>query len=365
MGYVLTEEQEFLKSSAKDLLKGAPVALVRELRDKKSELGYSDDLWKAMVEMGWPTTALSDELGGLDFGLKGLNIIMEECGRTLSNSPLFSSLLSGLIIQKYGGQSHKSILSESVTNGIPIAVAIQEGESYNPKSNKTQLRSGALSGEKTMVADAHVASHLLVACNGESGVEVALVPADATGVTITKGFFMDSRYYSTVNFDNVAISDDQIMSAGKGKSIINYTTNCASLLLSSELIGLMSEAFERTVEYIKERRQFDRVIGSFQGLQHRAADLYGEIEVAKSLVLRAVDALQEEDLTASAICSMAKAKTAKVSQVATNEGVQMFGGIGMTDDEEIGFFLKRARVAIALFGNYSYHLNRFAKMSGY
>ena len=100
-------------------------------------------------------------------------------------------------------------------------------------------------------------------------------------------------------------------------------------------------------------------------MQHRAADLYGEIEVAKSLVLRAVDALQEEDITAAAICSMAKAKTAKVAQVATNEGVQMFGGIGMTDDEEIGFFLKRARVAIALFGNYSYHLNRFAKMSGY
>ncbi len=365
MAYVLTEEQEFLKSSAKDLLKGAPVALVRELRDKNSELGYSDELWKAMVEMGWPTTALSEDLGGLDFGLKGLNIIMEECGRTLSNSPLFSSLLSGLVIQKYGNQSHKEILKQSVTNGAPIAVAIQEGETYNPKRNTSQLSGGALSGEKTMVADAHVASHFIVACTGESGVEVVLVPADSAGIIITKDFYMDSRYYSTVHFDKVTVSVDQILSQGKGKSVVNYTTNCASLLLSSELIGLMTEAFERTVAYIKERRQFDRVIGSFQGLQHRAADLYGEIEVAKSLVLRAVDALQEEDIIAPALCSMAKAKSSKVAQVATNEGVQMYGGIGMTDDEEIGFFLKRSRVAIALFGNYSYHLNRFAKMSGY
>ena len=236
MAYVLTEEQEFLKSSAKDLLKGAPVALVRELRDKNSELGYSDELWKAMIEMGWPTTALSEDLGGLDFGLKGLNIIMEECGRTLSNSPLFSSLLSGLVIQKYGNQSHKEILKQSVTNGAPIAVAIQEGETYNPKRNTSQLSGGALSGEKTMVADAHVASHFIVACTGESGVEVVLVPADSAGIIITKDFYMDSRYYSTVHFDKVTVSVDQILSQGKGKSVVNYTTNCASLLLSSELI---------------------------------------------------------------------------------------------------------------------------------
>jgi acyl-CoA dehydrogenase len=365
MAYVLTEEQEFLKSSAKDLLKGAPVALVRELRDNNSELGYSDELWKAMVEMGWPATALTEDLGGLDFGLKGLNILMEECGRTLSNSPLFSSLLSGLIIQKYGNQSQKDILKESVTEGGIIAVAVQEGETYNPKGNTAQMTGGALSGEKTMVADAHVASHFIVACTGERGVEVLLVPAGSAGVKVREGFYMDSRYYSTVHFDKVAVSVDQILSQGKGKSVVNYVTNCASLLLSSELIGLMTEAFERTVAYIKERRQFDKVIGSFQGLQHRAADLYGEIEVAKSLVLKAVDALDEEDIIASALCSMAKAKSSKVAQLATNEGVQMYGGIGMTDDEEIGFFLKRARVAITLFGNYSYHLNRFAKMSGY
>ncbi len=365
MSYVLTEEQEFLKSSAKDLLKGAPVALVRELRDAGSDLGYSQELWSAMVEMGWPTTALSEELGGLDFGLKGLNILMEECGRTLSNSPLFSSLLAGLVIQKFGGSKHKEILSKAVTEGTTIAIAIQEQQHYQPKSNSASLTGGMLSGTKTMVADAHVADYFVVSCNGDQGPEVVLVSSASAGVTISKEFFMDSRYYATVSFDKVAVESQDILSPGKGKAIVSYITNSAAVLISSELIGLMSEAFERTVNYLKERRQFNRVIGSFQGLQHRAADLYGEIEVAKSIVLKAVDALEDGDIMASALCSMAKAKTAQVAKTATNEGVQMYGGIGMTDDEEIGFFLKRARVAVSLFGGYSYHLNRFAKMSGY
>ncbi len=365
MSYVLTEEQEFLKSSAKDLLKEAPVALVRELRDNQNELGYSSDLWNAMVEMGWPTTALSEDLGGLDFGLKGLNILMEECGRTLSNSPLFSSLLAGLVIQKYGGQSHKEVLTKAVSEGATIAIAIQEGQHYQPKNNGTSVIGGAMSGSKTMVADAHVADHFLVSYNTDNGVEVVLIDAKSQGVSISKEFYMDSRFYSTVTFDQVAVDEKEVLSAGKGKSVVSYITNCASILISSELIGLMTEAFERTIAYLKERRQFDKVIGSFQGLQHRAADLYGEIEVAKSIVLKAVDALDENDIMAPALCSMAMAKTSKVAKTATNEGVQMYGGIGMTDDEEIGFFLKRARVAASLFGGYTYHLNRFAKMSGY
>jgi acyl-CoA dehydrogenase len=127
----------------------------------------------------------------------------------------------------------------------------------------------------------------------------------------------------------------------------------------------MTEAFERTVAYLKERRQFDRFIGSFQGLQHRAANMYSEIEVAKSLVIKALDSIDAQDFMAPALCSMAKTKTSTISQMITNEGVQMYGGIGMTDDEEIGFFMKRARVAVQQYGSASYHLDRFATMSGY
>ena len=177
---------------------------------------------------------------------------------------------------------------------------------------------------------------------------------------------MDSRFYSKVHLKDVSVqSGMKIGSVGSGKKIATHITNMASVLVSNELIGLMSEAFERTLAYLKERQQFGVIIGTFQALQHRAADTYGEIEIAKSLAIKACIALEEGDVTASALCSAAKAKCAKISQLVTNEGVQMFGGIGMTDDEEIGFFMKRARVAAQLYGSYSFHIDRFAKISGY
>jgi len=177
---------------------------------------------------------------------------------------------------------------------------------------------------------------------------------------------MDSRFYSKVKLENVSVNSTSILGdEGKGMKVINDITNMANALLSNELVGVMSEAFDRTIDYLKERRQFDKEIGSFQALQHRAADLYGEIEIAKSLAIKALDAIDEDNFMAPAICSMAKAKCAKVSQLATNEGVQMFGGIGMTDDEEIGFFMKRARVASQLYGGYAYHVDRYASMNGY
>ena len=177
---------------------------------------------------------------------------------------------------------------------------------------------------------------------------------------------MDSRYYSEVKFDQVHVTNEDVIgNEGAGKKVINDLVNVGNALLSSELVGIMEEAFHRTVEYLKERVQFDQQIGTFQALQHRAADLFGEIELAKSITIKALDALDTNDFMAPALASMAKAKCAKVAQRATNEGIQMFGGIGMTDDEEIGFFLKRARVAAQQLGGYAYHLDRFAKMNGY
>lgn len=369
MGYVLTEEQQFLKDSAKDLLKGAPVALVRELRDSDNPNAYSVDLWKQMVEMGWPTTALSEDFGGLGFGLRGAGILMEEAGRTLSASPLLSSVVAGSIIEKYGNDHMKSVLNGCLVDGKIIAIAIQEGKGYNTKPTSSQLiiegGKALISGTKDLVVDGHVADYYLVNVNSDEGVYVVLVEANEVGVSVQKEQMMDARFYGCVSFDKTVVKDNCAFDVKQSKNILSDITNISNALLSSELIGLMSEAFERTIEYLKERRQFDRIIGSFQGLQHRAADLYGEIEVAKSLTIKTLDALDESDFLAPALCSMAKAKTSKVAQLATNEGVQMFGGIGMTDDEEIGFFLKRARVVAQLFGGYSYHLNRYAKMSGY
>ena len=370
MSYVLTEEQQFLKDSAKDLFKKAPVALIRDLRDGDDEEGYSTDLWQQMVEMGYPGIVVSEASGGMDFGMRALGVLMEESGRSLSASPLLTVSVAAAIIEKYGSDNQKQKVTEICEKGTVVALALQEGNFYNPEQSdivaKKEGDAYTLSGVKDMVADGHAAASFIVTANTDEGVTAFLIGKDVAGVSIDKEFMMDSRYYSKLKLENVSVPSSSVLGgAGKGKKVANDVTNMANALISNELVGVMSEAFDRTVAYLKERRQFEKEIGSFQGLQHRAADLYGEIEIAKSLAIKALDAIDEADFMAPAICSMAKAKCVKVSQLATNEGVQMFGGIGMTDDEEIGFFMKRARVASQQYGGYAYHVDRFATMNGY
>ncbi len=370
MAYVITEEQQLLQESAADVLKKAPVATVRQLRDSRDDKGFSHPLWDDIVQMGWPGIAASEELGGLDFGFRSLGLVMEEKGRSLSASPLLSVCLSSRILQKFGTDQQKEIVQKINAEGTVVACAVQEGDFYQPLDVRCaaipEKEGYVISGQKDFVADAHVADYLLVSAHSDEGLMTVILNKEQAGVSVEKEFMMDSRYYSKVALDNVRIEkDDVVGSVGKGKEVLNDLTNVGNALLSAELLGLAMETFERTNEYLKERRQFDRPIGSFQALQHRAADLFGELEIAKSISIKALDALDEQDFMTPALCSMAKAKCVQVAQRATNEAIQMFGGIGMTDDEEIGFFLKRARVAAQQFGGYSYHLDRFARMSGY
>lgn len=368
MAYVLSEEQQFLSESAGDLLKMDPISALRNRRDANDAEGYAPAMWQKMVEMGWPGVAASEDIGGLSFGLRSAGLLMEASGKSLGASPLLSSLISAYVLEKHGSDEQRTLASEISTVGKIVSLAVQEGNFYRPSKSTTELKEEGdgllLQGTKEFVADGHIADHLIVAAHSKDGLQYVVVPADAEGVTIEKEFMMDSRYYSKVTFTEVALRSSNLLGSPKDK-ISASITNVASALLSAELVGLMTEAFERTIDYLKERRQFDAAIGSFQGIQHRAAHLYGEIENCKSISIKALDALDENDALAPAFCSMAKAKCVKVAQLATNEGVQMFGGIGMTDDEEIGFFLKRARVASQQFGGYAYHVDRYARMSGY
>jgi len=370
MGYVLTEEQQLLKDSAKDIYKAAPVATIRELRDGDDTQGYSQDLWNSIVESGWPGLAISEANGGLGFGLRGVAVSMEEAGKSLSASPLLSTVIASSVIEKYGSDEQKALLENIIMDGQIVALGVQEGSFYNPEASATTASGRGsdivINGTKDMVSDAHSAGHFIISALHNDALCYFLIDSKTEGISIEKEFFMDSRYYSKVHLNGVKVTEAmQVGTGGTAKEIAEQITNIASVLISHELVGLMSEAFERTLAYLKERKQFGVTIGSFQALQHRAADTYGEIEIAKSLAIKACMALEAGDANASALCSAAKAKCAKISQLVTNEGVQLFGGIGMTDDEEIGFFMKRARVAAQLYGSYSYHVDRFARISGY
>lgn len=375
MALVLTEEQSMLKSSAKEFLKDrSPVEALRKLRDDKSETGFDPTVWNQMAEMGWAALTIPEDYGGMDFGYTGLGQILEETGKTLTASPLVSTVLIGsTLLNKGGSESQKAQLLPAIAEGkVIIALASEETSAHRPhKIDARYISSGegfTISGKKVGVLDGNVANLLIVSAkkDGDSGMSLFLVDATSEGVSIERNIMMDSRNSATVTLNNVKVDKGNMVGQeGEGAALLDTTMDIARIGLAAEMLGTMQEAFDRTVAYLKERQQFGVPIGVFQGLQHRAAIMYMEIENCRSLVLAALQAVDAGAPNIAEMASLAKAKLGETIKLVTNEAIQMFGGIGMTDDEEIGFFIKRARVAQQTLGDYNYHLDRYARIKGY
>jgi len=379
MALVLNEEQLMLKDSAAGFLtQKATVAHLRALRDNGSERGFSDDVWRDMVEMGWAGIAIPEAFGGLGYGYTGLGLVLEQAGRNLSASPLQSTVLvSATVIGELGSAQQKEQLLGAIAAGEKlVSLALQEGSHHSPL--QTAMSAAAegsdyiLNGTKVLVQDASAAHKFIVIARthgtqgDEQGLSAFLVDAATPGLTLERRSLVDSRNVGALVLEDCRISASNVLGApGEAWGGLSRALDIANIGLAAELLGLATEAFERTVAYLKERKQFGRVIGSFQGLQHRAAELFAELELARSIVLQALNAIDNGEPELSLIASAAKAKLCEVAQRATNEAIQMHGGVGMTDEFEIGFFIKRARVAQHMFGDYNYHLDRFAQLSGF
>ncbi len=367
MALVLTEEQQMLKTSAKEFFNGnAPIASLRDLRDKKSEAGYDQLVWSEMANMGWTGLVFPEAYGGLDFGYAGLGQILIESGKTLTPSPLMSSVIvSGTMINAYGSEEQKKTLLAAIAAGEKIVtLAYEESNAHRPHTAEASVSNNQLSGTKKIVLDGHVADTFLVTARTEKGLGIYVIDAAASGVSVERHTMMDSRNAATVTFSDVPVLA-MIGLPGDGEKIMDHVLDVARICLSAEMLGSMEEAFERTMNYLKERKQFGVSIGSFQGLQHRAAHMFCEIEMCKSLVLKSLQAIDAESDELATLASMTKAKVGEIAKLVSNEGIQMFGGIGMTDDEEIGFFLKRARVAQLTYGDYNYHIDRYAALKSF
>ncbi|GAB3285756.1 acyl-CoA dehydrogenase family protein [Parahaliea aestuarii] len=375
MALVLNEEQIMLKDSAAGFLaEKAAVPQLRALRDSGSETTFDAAVWREMVEMGWASIAIPEAFGGLGYGYTGLGLVLEQVGRHLSNSPLESAVLvSATLINELGSEAQKQQWLPAIAAGeTQFSLALQEGAHHNPQQLATTARREGegyvLNGSKVLVLDAPSAQQFLVVAmlEGSEGPSVFAVPADAAGLTVESRAMVDSRAAGALMLDNVSVGADALVGeAGAAGPALERTLDIANIGLAAELLGLSVEAFERTVAYLQERKQFGRIIGSFQGLQHRAAELFAELELARSIVLKALQAIDEGADNLPLLASAAKAKLCEVAQRASNEAVQMHGGIGMTDECEIGFFIKRARVAQHTFGDYNYHLDRFAQLGGF
>ena len=375
MNLVINEEQQMLKTSAKEFLKNrAPIEALRKLRDSKDPNGYDPQLWKEMAEMGWASLNIPEAYGGMDFGFVGFGQVLEEMGRTLVASPMVSTCLVGTSIINFGGNTmqKENFLPRIADGSILLSLASEESNAHRPLKVTTQYSKTddgySISGKKVFVLDGNVADYFIVTTTDadSQGITLFIVDAKSEGITVEKKLMMDSRNAAVVTFDNVKVSEaDMIGEEGKGKRTLEKALDIARIGLSAEMLGSMQEAFDRTIAYLKERKQFGVVIGTFQALQHRAAIMYSEIELCKSLVIKALQAIDTDSPMLPYMASMTKSKVGEALQLVTNEGIQLFGGIGMTDDEEIGFFMKRARVAQQTFGDYNYHLDRFATLSGF
>ena len=379
MPLVLTEEQSMLRDSARGLISDkAPVAHLRSLRDGKDTTGFSRDLWKTFAEMGFTGLLVPENFGGSGLGCVEAGVVMEEIGRTLMPSPFLSTAVLGAsALSRGGSEAQQSAHLPKIADGsLLVALAVDEGAKHRPLHiNLQAARAGngfRLSGAKALVVDGHTADLLIVAARtggaaGErNGLTLFLVDPKARGVAIERTVMVDAHNAARIEFADVEVDADHVLGeVDQGGALLDGVLNIGRGAVASEMVGLSEEVFGRTVSYLKERKQFGKLIGEFQALQHRAAELYIDIEITRAAVLKALQMLDGDFDHAGASVAVAKARAGTTATLAVQEGVQMHGGMGMTDQFDIGFFMKRARVCQELFGDSNYHADQLARLKSY
>ena len=377
MKLILNEEELYLKETAKNFAENTtPVNHFRSLRDNKDPQLWSNDVWKEMVELGWSGILIPEEYGGSDFGLTGICAILQECGKTLAPSPLFATgVLGAYALTHFGSDSQKSKYLPKIASGdLTTAVAIDETNHHDPSYTETNAKQDGenyiLNGKKTLVVDGASADLIIVLARtsgnpGENtGLTMFLVEKDDLDIKMLS--MADSRNYANIYLNNVSVSKENILGdIEAGGDSIDSLLDIGRIAMAAEMLGSTEAAFETTLNYLKERKQFGVEIGSFQALQHRAAQMFCEIELTKSAVMGAMKGADENSNDLQRLASLSKSIAGDTFHLVSNESVQMHGGIGVTDEYDIGFYLKRARVCEQIFGSSNFHKERYANLSGF
>ena len=379
MTLLLSDEQRMLRDSAHEFLAArSPVAALRALRDRRDERGYDPEVWREIAALGWPAAVLPEAYGGLGIGYKGLGAVFEQIGRTLAATPLLSTVvLGGGLLTEAGSEAQRDHWLPQIAAGEALlALALEEEPRHDPM--RVALRAWReadhwwLDGGKQFVLDGHVAHRLIVVARSSgapgqpAGLSMFLVDPAAPGVQIERRWTVDSRNAASVRLSRVRVDDEALVGApDQAFAVLDRVLDRARMCVAAELLGVVSEAFERTVAHLRERVQFDVPIGSFQALQHRAARLHVEIELLRSCVAAALTAADAGEDGAASLASLAKGRAADLGEKALNEAVQMHGGVGITDAFDIGLFLKRARVLQQTFGDGACHRDRYARLRGF
>ncbi|MGB6543299.1 MAG: acyl-CoA dehydrogenase family protein [Xanthobacteraceae bacterium] len=379
MPLILNEEQALVRDSARAFLADhGPVSHLRKLRDSRDAEGFSRALWKKFAEMGFCGVLVPEDLGGSGLGYVEAGVVMEEIGRNLTPSPFLSTSIVGATALLRDGNKARSreLLPKIAAGDLLLALAVDERAKHAPSATALRAeRSGngfALTGDKCFVVDGHVADLLIVAARsagapGETdGLTLFLVDAKAKGIETERSVMVDAHNAARIKFDRVQVDADAVIGeVDRGWRLLEGILNAGRAAVAAELTGVGEGAFGRTLTYLKDRKQFGQPLGSFQALQHRAAHLFTELEITQAAVLKALQVLDSDFARAATIVSVAKARAGASATLAVQEAVQMHGGIGMTDEFDIGFFMKRARVGQELFGDAGFHADRVARSQNY
>lgn len=371
MPLYLTEDQVMLRETARAFMadEGAIAKQYRKYRDMNCKDGFGHALWRQFGEMGFTGILVDEADGGLGLGHVEAGIVLEEVGRNLTPSPFLITAVA--VVEALKGSAQKERWLPGILAGETVgALAVDEGAKHRPETIAMQAaRSGngfSLTGAKQFVVQGASADFFVVAARAEEGLTLFAVEKGAKGLEVEGVRLADASIGARMVFDKVEVDADAVIGeVGAGDVILARVLNAGRAGAAAEMIGVGSAAMAMTVDYLKQRKQFGRLIGEFQALQHRSAHLYSELESARAAALKAQQLLDEGSEEAEAMVSVAKAKAGHASTLAVQEGVQMHGGIGMTDEYDIGLYMKRDRVLNELFGDANYHADKLARMKGY
>lgn len=354
---ILNDEQTMLRDMAREWAANeSPVSAWRKVRNDKPEEAYSADAWQTMAAMGWSGIVIPEEHGGSDFGWLSAGLVIEELGKTLTASPLVATTLAASAIVLGGSDEQKAKWLPRLASGEAVGtLAVDEGPRHAPERIEASVSGGKLNGTKAFVHEAHGADLFVVAAK-----DGLYLVEKGDGAAISRRALTDQRSHAEVTFEGAAA--DKL--AGGGGDLLDQVLDRARILTACEMLGMAQAVFDMTLDYLKQRVQFNQVLATFQALQHRMADLFGDLAMMRSAVEGGLEAL-DSGFGVPRAAAVAKAEANRVLHAMSREGIQLHGGIGMTDEYDVGFYLKRARVLEASWGSTAYLRDRFAVLAGY
>ncbi|WP_294222781.1 acyl-CoA dehydrogenase family protein [uncultured Shimia sp.] len=366
---LLSEDQQLIADSATGFLRaGHSIAAFRALRETGDTANIA--ILPELAKMGWMGIVVPEELGGIGLGYRAAGLIAEELGRNLTVSPFVSSaILAGTALSTSNSQAQKIWAPKVAAGEAVLALALDETAKHRPDRVVTKVTGEAdglkLNGRKTYVVDGGFADRLVVTAKRGDDLCLLLVDPLAAGVTLTSQVMLDSRNAATVVLEDVAVRDADILAQGQAaERALAKTLAAGRAVAATEQLGIAKAAADQTYDYLRTRKQFGVHIGQLQALQHRAAELYCELAQVSSLIAAALNALDSDSADVETLTRAAKAKMARVGQQATEEGVQMHGGIGMTDEMDLGLFMKRDRALAEFLGDAGHHTEWLLRQRG-